>query len=95
MASVSAFAKPVSTKKSNVKASSIRAIYTVVGCSHCHELERNLWQAGVKISKFHTSEYRYGAYPTVVYSDGRTDNGQRIQRRSVSVPRSVRIIEAN
>lgn len=73
----------------------ISAIYTLRSCPHCMELESRLQQSGVQMSATETSQRYYGAFPTVVYTDGATDHGDRIYNGSVKLPASVRIIETN
>lgn len=73
----------------------ISAIYTLRTCPHCMELESSLQQSGVKLNISGTNQRYYGAFPTVVYTDGTTDHGDRIYGGSVRLPGSVRIIETN
>lgn len=82
------------TKSGKKARPTVRAVYTMVGCSHCHELESSLRRSGVRLNRVYTDEYRYDAYPTVLYSDGRRDSGQRIYRKTVRLPGSVRVVEA-
>lgn len=80
---------------SNQRGSAISAIYTLRTCPHCIELESSLQQSGVKLNITGTNQRYYGAFPTVVYTDGTTDHGDRIYGGSVRLPNSVRIVETN
>jgi hypothetical protein len=93
-ASTQAVALP--TQQAPVRGSSsspIQAIYTLHSCPHCMELEGLLQQKGVQLSTTETNQRYYGAYPTVVYSDGSTDHGDRIYGNSVQLPSSIKIIQ--
>lgn len=94
LAALSAAAFPASSGSGKKSRVTVRAVYTMVGCSHCHELERSLRRSGVRLAKSATDEYRYDSYPTVVYSDGRRDSGQRIYRKGVRLPSRLRVVEA-
>lgn len=89
-------AKPSSRSRTQGKSTTatVRAVYTMVGCPHCVVLENALRRAGVRLTKSYTDEYRYASYPTVVYSDGRADNGQRFYNRKAKATSPVRVIEA-
>ena len=94
LAAAGAMAKPSSRSHNKGTSVTVRAIYTMVGCPHCTVLENSLKNAGVRLSKSYTDQYRFAAYPTVVYSDGRTDQGQRIYNKKARATSPVRVIEA-
>lgn len=84
---------PAAAPARSAQQSPITAIYTLSTCPHCMELKDLLQRKGVRLEAAASDGRSFGAYPTVVYSDGATDHGDRIYGNSVQLPSSVRIIE--
>lgn len=99
-ATLSAPAKSTTTHKSRTSHTTTAArtpvvAYTLAGCPDCAAFKQFLRAAGVHTTTQYTRENRVSLYPTVVYSDGRTDNGERVYARQVKLPKSLTLIETD
>jgi hypothetical protein len=70
-------------------------IHSMDACPACVALERFIVKAGSKVA--YDAKGLYGAsqrpcvaFPTVAYSDGAQDNGERIYKGAVKLPKVVR-----
>lgn len=70
-------------------------VYTLSTCQDCANFKQWLRRAGVRLSTTKTRESPVSLYPTVVYSDGGADHGERVYSRQASLPRTLRIIETD
>lgn len=70
-------------------------MYSLAGCPDCAAFKYYLQQSGVRLSVSQTRERNYSLFPTVVYSDGRTDHGERVYARQVALPKSLRVVETD
>ena len=79
------------------KKSAVRPVvaYTLSGCETCASLKSRLRREGVKLHVTHTDKHEYDLYPTVIYSDGRSDHGDRIFRGRCTLPKSLRVYETD
>ena len=68
-------------------------LYVVEGCEACKGLQDYLRRVGVKLSVSRVNNSPYSTFPTVVYSDGTTDNGERIYSKTCQFPKSVAVDE--
>lgn len=97
-ATMSAPAKSRTTSKSSssrTQGNTAVVAYTLASCSDCAAFKQFLRQSGVKTTTVSGRDYNVSLYPTVVYSDGTSDNGQRLYARQVKLPRTLRVIETN
>ena len=80
-----------------VKRSLPRAVkvYTLNGCDACASLKSHLRHSGVELAITHISERKYDLYPTVIYSDGRSDHGNRVWAGRCSLPQSLPVYETD
>ncbi len=69
-------------------------LYVVDGCEACAALLNYLNKAGVKLELKKVDRSSCAAYPTVVYSDGAADHGERIYAQKVPLPKSVKVEDA-
>jgi hypothetical protein len=68
-------------------------LYVVEGCEACNGLQAYLRRVGVKLTVSRVGNSPYSTFPTVVYSDGTTDNGERVYSKSCQFPKSVAVDE--
>ncbi|MGI8907418.1 MAG: hypothetical protein ACR2IE_13115 [Candidatus Sumerlaeaceae bacterium] len=68
-------------------------VYVAPNCDACSGLLKYLRQAGVVLSIDKVDRGNCTAFPTVIYSDGQTDHGERIYTQKVPLPRKLRIQE--
>ncbi len=90
MISATAPAKSKTTKRAGNRAV---VAYTLSTCQDCIQFKQWLRQAGVRLTTVQTRESPVSVYPTVMYSDGRSDHGERLYSRQVSLPRSLKVVE--
>lgn len=69
--------------------------YTLAGCPDCAAFKQYLQSSGVKLATSYTRDRNVSLYPTVVYSDGSTDNGERVYGRQVRLPHTLKLVEAD
>ena len=71
----------------------ILSIYSMDGCVPCERLTDKLIKSGHRVHVIRTrNQPAVTAYPTVVYSDGHVDHGQRVWRGQVTTgTKSVRV----
>lgn len=74
------------TKKPAV---SVAAVHVITGCEACETMLNWLKRGGVKLDMRRVEQGRYELYPTVVYSDKRTDHGDRMYQQSVRIPKEI------
>src|SRR5436190_12001378 len=82
-------AKSTTTKRTSGR--TVVAAYTLAGCPDCAAFKRYLRQSGVHYTTTYTRDRNVSLYPTVVYSDGQADNGERVYAGQVHLPKSVRL----
>lgn len=89
-------AAPVQSGKEKSKAKPVvpNQLYVVDGCDACAALLKYLKQAGVKLDVKKVERSSCSAYPTVVYTDGAADHGERIYAQQVPLPKSVKVEDA-
>jgi hypothetical protein len=68
-------------------------LYVVEGCEACNGLQSYLRRVGVKLTISRVGNSPYSTFPTVVYSDGTTDNGERVYSKTCQFPKSVAVDE--
>lgn len=69
--------------------------YMLAGCPDCAAFRSFLQQNGVQIRTRYTRERPVDLFPTVIYSDGYRDHGERTYARQVKLPKSLTLIETN
>lgn len=69
--------------------------YTLAGCPDCAAFKQYLRQSGVHYTTTYTRDRSVSLFPTVVYSDGRADNGERVYAGQVKLPKNLRLIETD
>jgi hypothetical protein len=69
--------------------------YTLAGCPDCAAFKQYLQQSGVRMTTSYTRSRDVSLFPTVVYSDGTSDHGERVYGRQVQLPRALRIVETD
>jgi hypothetical protein len=69
--------------------------YTLAGCPDCAAFKQYLRQSGVHYTTTHTRDRNVSLFPTVVYSDGQADNGERISGGQAKLPKAIRLIETD
>jgi hypothetical protein len=82
--------KPTSAKVGELQPT---CLYVVQGCDSCAGLMNYLRQAGVVLSINHIERGTYTTFPTVLYSDGTVDHGERIYGQKVPLPRNLCVQE--
>lgn len=70
-------------------------IHVTEGCDACAGLLAYMKSAGVKLEAKKAERSKYPAFPTVDYSDGGYDHGERIYGKKVAVPKAVKVISCN
>jgi hypothetical protein len=65
----------------------------VEGCDACNGLQNFLKRVGVRLRVSHVDQSPYSTFPTVVYSDGSTDNGERIYSKRCQFPKNLSVEE--
>lgn len=83
-----AHAKP--RKKSSVR---VVSVYTLAGCETCASLKRRLRRSGASLEISSVPEHYFDLYPTVIYSNQKSDNGERIFQGRCSIPKSIEVRE--
>lgn len=89
-------AAPVSAKKKSSRRAGSNwpvVAYTLEGCETCSDLKSYLRQCGVSLKIQYTDERYYDAYPTVFYSNGSSDHGERIHWGRTTLPKSLKVVE--
>lgn len=67
-------------------------VHVTEGCDACAALLAHMKAAGVKLEAKKAERAKYPLFPTVDYSDGLYDHGERIYAKKVAVPKSVKVI---
>jgi hypothetical protein len=62
-------------------------------CPACEALAHALASAGARMNVSYTGDARVEEFPTVVYSDGKRDTGNRIKSGVVALSGSIRVIK--
>ena len=85
-------AAPAKKTDKSKSSSSIRpvSVYTLAGCPSCSSLKSRLRRSGVKLSVSPVYERYFDEFPTVIYSNHSTDNGERIYGGSAACPAASR-----
>lgn len=71
----------------------VEQFYSLAGCDRCASLKRSLRRSGVSLSITEVDERYFQYYPTVFYSDGHYDHGDRVFVGRCRLPRSLEVIE--
>jgi hypothetical protein len=84
-----------STKKKTTTSSAPRVVqfYSLEGCDRCTTLKRHLRRKSVSLEITTVDEKYFRYYPTVFYSDGRYDHGDRVFAGRARLPKSLEVIE--
>jgi hypothetical protein len=86
---------PAKTKNRSSSSRTPVVAYTLAGCPDCAAFKQFLRESGVHYTTTYTRDRSVSLFPTVVYSDGRADNGERVYGRQVSLPKNLRLIETD
>lgn len=70
-------------------------MYVTAGCEACEGLLRYLRQAGVVIKLSVVDRTGYNSFPTVVYTDGKSDHGERIYGRQAQLPKQLKVQQSD
>jgi hypothetical protein len=68
-------------------------LYVQTGCEACAGLLGYLRRCGVSLAVSHVDRGRYNMFPTVIYSDGVSDHGERIYGQQVPLPKKITVEE--
>lgn len=85
--------KPAVAGKTSNRNLQLDHLYVVEGCEACNGLQAYLRRVGVKLSISRVGNSPYSTFPTVVYSDGTTDNGERVYSKTCQFPKSLAVDE--
>jgi hypothetical protein len=67
-------------------------VHVTEGCQACASLLSHLKAAGTKLETKKVDRSKYPLFPTVDYTDGSYDHGERIYTRQVGVPKSLKVM---
>ena len=70
-------------------------VYVVEGCEACNGLQAFLRRVGVKLNVSRIDHSPYSTFPTVIYSDGTSDNGERIYSKRCQFPKNLAVEECS
>lgn len=73
----------------------VDTIHVIKGCGACEAMQEWLKKAGVKLELTKTSATHYEMYPTVIYTDKKSDHGQRMYEQKVVIPKKICVIINN
>lgn len=84
--------KPATTAKPGALQPTL--VYVAEGCEACAGLMSYLRQAGVVLAINKVEHPKCSLFPTVLYSDGQQDHGERIYNREVPLPKKLGVEES-
>lgn len=87
--------KTTSKATSTTTLPAIVSVYTLAGCPDCAALKARLRQSGVQLQIKPVQERFFETFPTVIYSNHKSDNGQRVRSHRVRLSGSVEVYEAD
>lgn len=66
-------------------------MYSLEGCHACEALEQRFVKAGVEITTQSVKRAPFDDFPTVIYSNGASDGGERIYDGKTTTPKTLKI----
>ncbi len=70
----------------------VTRIHIIKGCGVCETMVSWLTQGGVKLNIKSIDRGEFPTYPTVVYSDGKRDHGDRMYSRNAGIPEAIDVV---
>jgi len=81
---------PVSSKKKAVVC--VQKLNVIEGCEVCAAMLDWLKKGGIKLDISHVEHGAYPLYPTVQYSDGTSDHGEKMYKQEVQIPTHLCVV---
>ncbi len=73
----------------------VSMIHMIKGCSACEAMTGWLGKGGVELDVSSVPQGSFKLYPTVVYSDKYVDNGERMYKQEVEIPRKICVVSCS
>lgn len=86
---------PAKPKPKPVAKPCVAVLHVIKGCAACEAMQKWLRDGGVKLEVADVERGAYRLYPTVVYSDKKTDHGERMYKQQASIPEKMCVISCS
>jgi hypothetical protein len=87
-------ARPPASKKDKA-AVCVKKLNVIEGCEVCGAMMEWLKKGGIKLDMSHVDHGAYPLYPTVEYSDGTQDHGEKMYAQEVQIPARICVISCS